>query len=176
MKIIRTIDELVRFFESAKNAKGQYVSLIGESEVKMNKFPKEGERVRIDEDFTPMKTFLIKYHFGASYEKRMAKLLGLDSYTASDKNRVHLVKNVLMQYVSTGNICAICMPENYTLTCVTLNGKELTSEQTAYMERYKATRKYNNYLTIPISKVKQIRMGGEVYVIDIQSNTYSQAV
>ena len=177
MKTIKTLDELVALLNKAKKTNGgQFVSLLGESEVKLNKFPKEGERVRIDEAFAPVYKFCIEYNFGADYEKRMAKLLGVDKYDASDANRKHLVSNCLMQYISTGKLCFICMPNSFSKKGVFLNGKELTAEQVAYMNLYKAKRNASMYITMPISKVKELHLGGEVYVLDIQQSTYAVAV
>lgn len=166
---ISSISELVTVMNNAK-AGGQYVSIYGETAVKLNKFPTDGSgRVRINADFTPTKRFCVEYHFAQDYDKTMSKLLGED-YKASDANRIHLVKNVVMQYISTGNTCLIYMPESYSKTGTFLGGVELNDEQKEYMARY--TPKHNsssplNYRTIGVKNVTKMVIGKVTYHINI---------
>ncbi len=169
MAKIFSVDELVAIVKSAK-AGGQYVALYGESDFRMNKFPTDGsERVRIKDNFQPKKRFCVKFHFGQDYEKTMAKAMGVDSYTASDCNRTHLVDNVIMQYISTGTTCFIYMPESYIDGGMWLNGQPISDEDKAYAMRYKA--KSNaaavTYRTLNVKNISRIAIGGEVYDICI---------
>ena len=170
MAKIFSVDDLVAVVKSAK-AGGQYVTLYGESDVKLNKFPTDGsERIRIKDGFQPKKRFHVKFHFGQDYEKAMSKALGQADYTASDANRVHLVPNVIMQYVSTGNTCFIYMPESHFSDGTFLDGKPISDEDKAYMERYKSKSKGGavvEYRTIGLKNISRIAVGGEVYDICI---------
>ena len=169
MKKIFTTEELIAIMASAK-AGGRYVTLTGHSDVNLNKFPTDGSaRVRIDDAFKPVSNFKIKFHFGEDYEKKMSAILGCD-YHASDANREHLVKNVVMRYKSTGTICLIYMGENKTYLGTTLNGNELTDEETEYMNHYKSKSTSNsavNYRTISVNNVDTITMNGETYEVMI---------
>jgi hypothetical protein len=171
-KKILSVSELVAVMSVAK-ANGRYVTITASSEVKLNKFPTDGsERIRIDADFKPRHEFVVKFHFGADYEKAMTRALGLGKdYNASDKNRVHIVKNVLMQYVSTGTTCMIYMPESYVEGGYTLNGKPLTAEQSAYLARYKSKSSSESsaveYRTIAVRNISRIAINNEVYELAI---------
>lgn len=170
MAKIFSVEDLVAVVKAAK-AGGQYVTIYGESDIKLNKFPTDGsERVRIKDDFQPRKRFHVQFHFGQDYEKTMAKALGTSDYTASDCNRVHLVPNVIMQYVSTGTTCFIYIPENYESDGTFLNGEPISAEDYAYMERYKSKSKSNavvEYRTLSVKNISRIAINKEVYDICI---------
>lgn len=169
IKTINTISELVNTLKTAKCG-GQYATIYFESDVTLRKFPTDDyERVRIADDFCPRKSFSVQYHFGADYEKQMAKLLGVEEYNASDSNRTHIVPNLLMQYKSTQTYCLIAMAESKSKSTYTLNGKELTTEQRAYMEHYlpKTNTSAPNYLTLGVKNVKRITFGGNTYEVKI---------
>lgn len=165
MKKIFSVSELVAVMKAAK-AGGQYVTLYGESDYKMNKFPTDGsERIRIKDNFQPRKRFSVKFHFGQDYEKTMAKVMGVDDYTASDSNRIHLVDNVIMQYVSTGTTCFIYMPESYTDKGMFLNGQPISDEDKEYAQHYKAKVSPSKipYRNIGVKNISEIHIGKEVY-------------
>lgn len=176
---LTTIAEIVSVFANAKNG-GQFAVVEGASEVKLNKFPTDGsERVRIAEGFVPMANFTIQFHFGADYEKAMAKALGVSSYEAHDSNRTHLVPNLIMQYNSTKNVCLIYMPTNRTMNGTTLNGKPMSEEEVAYMERYKAPKKGGavlEYRTLSVKNIKRITFGGVTYLIDLGGENTNKQV
>jgi len=170
MKKIFSVADLSAILSAAKCG-GQYVSVSGKSEIKLNKFPTDGsKKIRLDENFKPYEEFSVSFHFGQDYDKTMSRLLGCD-YKASDANRVHLVKNVLMQYVSTGTTCIIYMPENYTASATMINGKELTDEEKAYMARYKSKAKPSasplEYRTLGVKNLTRIAIDHEVYEVCI---------
>ena len=172
MKKVLSLDELVAIMSAAKSG-GRYVTITASSEVKLNKFPTDGsERIRIDADFKPRHNFVVKFHFGADYEKAMTRALGKE-YHATDKNRIHIVKNVLMQYVSTGTTCMIYMPESYVEGGYTLNGKPLTAEQSAYLTRYKSKSSSDSsavdYRTLAVRNIQRIAINNEVYELAIYS-------
>lgn len=166
---ISSIAELVNIMGNAK-AGGQYVTLYGESDVRLNKFPTDGtQRIHIKDGFTPRNKFHVTYHFSADYEKAMAKALGVDNYTAHDSNRTHLVKNVVMQYISTGTVCMIYMPEAYHFEGVVLDGKPISAEDEAYMSHYKAKPSKSTlpYRTLNVKSVTKMVIGHVTYDIDI---------
>lgn len=165
-KKVFSVAELTAILTSAKRG-GQYVTIEGASDVKLNKFPTDGsERIRIADDFKPKHHFVAKFHFCEDYEKKMAKALGISDYNASDSNRKHIVKNALMQYISTGNYCMIYMPESYSDSGITLNGRPLTDEEVAYMNRYKShstSKSVVDYRTISLHNIERLAIGKEVY-------------
>ena len=168
MKKIFSVSDLVGILKSAKCG-GQYVALYGESDYKLNKFPTDGsERIRIKDGFQPRKKFVVKFHFGEDYERKMSKMLG-EEYKASDKNRIHLVKNVLMQFASTGTTCVIYMPESYTDNGIYLNGQPISEEDLAYAKRYKSPTKASaiEYRNLNVTNVERIAVGGETYEVCI---------
>lgn len=163
------------FFESdliailaAAKAGGQFVTIYAETDVKLNKFPTDGsEKIRIDSNFVPRHAFSVTFNFAEDYEKAMAKAMGVDSYEAHDSNRRHLIKNVVVEYISTGNKCLIYIVKNYKNLGYSLNGREMTAEEIAYMDRYKSKSKDSGlvpYRNVGLKNVKRIAIGGEVYV------------
>ncbi|MCQ2388019.1 MAG: hypothetical protein MJ066_06230 [Clostridia bacterium] len=171
---LTTIADIVSVFANAKNG-GQFATIEGASEIKLNKFPTDNsERIRIKDGFQPMAEFTIQFHFGADYERAMAKAMGVADYTASDSNRKHLVPNLVMQYLSTGNVCVIYMPTNKVSKGITLNGKPISEEDKAYMEHYKAPKRGSamvEYRTISVKNIKRITFGGITYLVDLNGST-----
>lgn len=177
MKKIFSVSELVAVTKAAK-AGGQYVTIYGETDYRMNKFPTDGSaRERIKDDFQPRKRFRAKFHFGQDYEKAMAKALGVDSYKASDSNRTHLVKNVIVQYLSTGNVCFIYMPETQDDLGMFLNGEPISDEDKAYAKRFKAKSSASTleYRNISVKNISKIVIGGETYEVLIGAANVSLA-
>ena len=126
---IFTTENLANVLKEAK-AGGQFVTIYGETPIKLNKYPTDGsERVKINDDFNPTKRFHVTFNFAEDYEKTMAKALGVDNYDASDYNREHIVHNILMRYISTDNVCLIYLPKFYQNDGTFLNGKTITKEQ-----------------------------------------------
>ena len=169
IKTINTISELVNTLKTAKCG-GQYATIYFESDVKLNKFPTDGsERIRIADTFCPRKSYSVQYHFGADYEKAMAKLLGVEEYTASDSNRTHIVPNLLMQYISTGTYCLIAMVEDKSETAYSIDGREMTNAERAYMKHYlpKTNSNAPHYLTLGVKNVTRISFGGNIYDVKI---------
>ena len=170
--VITTIEDLQSILETAKCG-GQFVSISGESPVNLLKKANDGSKERIKDNFAPVTRFSVTFHFGEDYEKKMSKLLGED-YKASDANRVHLVKNVLMQYISTGNTCIIYMPSNYTKSGIYLNGNPISDEDKAYMERFKSLAKPSvaivDYRTLSVKNVKAITINHTTYKVAIGYN------
>ena len=169
-KVIRTLKAFIAELKAAKCG-GQYVTLYAETPVSMAAFPTDGsEKVHIDKNFVARKQFAVEYHFGASFDKMMSKLLGTD-YHASDYNRRHIVPNVLMQYISTGTICCIYMPEDYvgTSAYVGADGHPLTDEELAYMRRYKKVSKDGAipYRTLALKNVTRMVINHISYEIAI---------
>ena len=144
MKKINNISELKNILASAK-AGGQFVTLYGESEVNLNKFPTD--------------------------EKAMSKALGVNYVNGGDANRETLIPNVMMRYISTNNVCLIYMATSRSEGETTLNGHALTAAEWAYLKRYKSQSKSGgnivNYRTISAKNVKRIAIKGEVYEVNI---------
>ena len=179
MAKITTITDFINVINSIK-ARGRFATLSAITDIKLNKFPTDGsEKVRIADNFTPKAEFKIQFHFGADYERAMAKVLNIDEYNAHDSNRTHLVKNLIMQYLTTQTICLIYMPCNKLGYRQTLNGIELTKEQLEYLNRYKSKSKSSaplEYRTIGIDKIKSLTFDGNTYEIDIQQLKVSKAI
>ena len=156
----------------------------------MNKYPngtKPSERKTaepFDTSLNPTKAWHIKYHFGEDYERKVAKVLGLDSYDADGSNRIHLVPNVLMQYISTGNVCVIAMPEDKYKDGLLVNGTPATTEQVEYISRYEQPSRKGgivNYLTIGVKNVRKMVVGKTTYHLALDATptdteTYAVAV
>lgn len=187
--VVTNVAELVTILTTAK-AGGQYVALYGETPVRVNKYPngtKACERKTaepFDTSLNPTKGWHIKYHFGEDYERKMAKALGLDAYDADGGgNRIHLVPNVLMQYVSTGNVCVIAMPEDRHKDGLLCNGVPATTEQAEYIARYEQASKSSgvvDYLTIGVKNVRKMVVGKTTYHLALatpsDTPTYAVAV
>lgn len=174
MKTIKNVQELIAVLTEAKRG-GQFVTAYFETKVSgLLVNPTDGSNVgKRNKDFNPKKRSSVQYHFAQDYEKAMAKALGIKEYEAEDSNREHLVKNVLVRYKSTNNICLIAMPTNIKKLGYTLNGESLTPEQVEYMNHYwsKAERKPQavEYRTIGVMNIYQLAIGGEVYQVKISS-------
>jgi len=174
---LHTCSELVNVLTTAKEQEkrgGEFTAVYGVSDYRMNKFPTDGsEKIRISDDFSAKNNFHVVFHFSQDYEKTMAKVLGLESYDAHDSNRVHIIPNVLMQYVSTGNICLIYMPENYVYDGLTVNGHTATEEEKAYAERYKAKRSASTlpYRTLGVKNITKVVIGQTEYICKITDLT-----
>lgn len=168
-KNISSIAELVSVLSTAK-AGGQFATIYGETAVRLNKFPTDGsERIRIKDDFNTTKRFRVTLHFAEDYDKKMSKLLGED-YKASDTNRIHLLHNVLMQYVSTSNVCLIYMPADYAFEGTFVNGVPASAEDLEYIARYtpKAGKSAMiEYRTIGVKNVTKMVVAGVTYNINI---------
>lgn len=168
--IITTVDEFIELMSNAK-CNGKYVTVYGESDIKLNKFNTDGfPKERIKDGFQPRTDFSVTFHFGQDYEKTMSKILGED-YKATDTNRRHLVKNVVMQYISTGNVCLIYIPNNYSKNNIILDGEKISAEDEAYMKRFmpkkKASSSVIEYRTLSLKNIKSISINKEKYEVDI---------
>lgn len=168
-KTINSVEEFVKVLKDAK-CKGAFVSMECETKITLRKFPTDGSaKVHIEDGFEPTSHFVVSYHFGASYENAMTKILGVP-YDASDDNREHIVSNLLMRYKSTGNVCAIYMPTSRKDLGVFLNGTELTQAQKDYMKKYlpkPSGNAYVEYRTIGIANIRAITMSGIRYIINL---------
>ena len=101
----------------------------------------------------------------------MSKILGED-YKASDKNRRHIVKNVVMQYISTGTVCLIYMPQNYNKSRIILDGEPISAADEAYMKRFMPQGKKSatvEYHTLSLSNIKSISINHEKYDVMIEN-------
>ena len=174
MKKITSVSELKSMLETAKCG-GQFVTVYYETAVSgLLKNPTDGSAVgKRREDFNPKKRSYAQFHFAQDYEKTMAKILGVDAYDAEDSNREHLVKNVLVRYNSTKNICLIAMPTNIKKLGYTLNGRMLTDEEVEYMNHYwskaKRSPKVVEYRTIGVMNIYQLSIDGEIVQVKISS-------
>lgn len=172
-KTIFTLTELVSVMSSLKKTcGGQFVTLYGRKEKSLNK----GRGINaIDPNFRPIREFHISYHFSQDYDKTMNKLLNseMDVPTYDPNKRAnieHIVPNVLMHYVSTQTTCFIAMPTAWHEDSLTLDGKQLTEDQIAYMAKYlkKPSKSTIPYVTIGIKNIYKIVADKETYFIDIQ--------
>lgn len=173
---ITSVQQLVGVLSTAKCG-GQFVTIYGETDQgkKYNKFPTDGsERIKRDETMSITKRFSVTYNFGTDYDKKMSKILG-EEYHAHDANRIHLLKNVIMQYVSTGNSCLIYIDGQYRSGGTFVNGEPITEEQKAYLAKYASKAKKSasvlEYRTLSLCNVKEIHINKEVYVINITKPT-----
>lgn len=169
---ITSISELEKLVSNAE-LKGQFVSLECETPVKLNKFPTDGsERIRIKDGFNPSKHYIVTFNLGDStYTKKMSDALNVDNYQAHDTNRIHLVNNILMQYVSTGTVCFIYMPVAYTDSYIKLNGNMISETDELYLNRYRPTRKSESpveYRTVNVKNVKSITIGKKKYELNFE--------
>lgn len=184
--IINSVAELVQKLSAARCG-GQYATIYGETTYKVNMYPNGTlPKDRSSENAfnnalypNPTKGWHIQYHFGADYEKAMAKALGIDSYESDgDNNREHLVPSILMRYISTQNVCAIAMPESRYNDGLFVGGKPATEKQIAYLEQYKQKRSSNAvvpYLTIGVKNITRLVVGGIEYQVKITDTTYTPA-
>ena len=168
--IITSVDEFINIMANAK-CNGKYVTVYGESDIKLNKFNTDGlPKERIKDDFQPRTSFSVTFHFGQDYEKTMSKILGED-YKATDTNRRHIVKNVIMQYISTGTVCLIYIPNNYCKNNIILNDEPISVVDKAYMERFmpkkKASTAVIEYRTLSLKNIKSISINKEKYDVEI---------
>lgn len=164
--------ELVQLMEKLVNAgvKGQFVCMYGEKDVKLNKNATDGTKDIRPADFCPTTKFHITFNFGRDYEKAMTRILGKD-YTAHDNNRRHLVKNVLMEYVSTSTMCLIYMADDYKDDGTFVNGQPASESDIAMIKKFKSTAKGSEqvvpYRTIGVKNITKIVANGEEYHIRI---------
>lgn len=169
---IKTRDEFVALMENlaASHTAGQFVALYGESDVKLNKKATDGSGDIKPADFCPRVKFHITFNFGQDYEKTMSRIMGED-YVASDHNRRHLVKNVLMEYVSTGTMCLIYMKDDYKYDGTFVNGHEITESEKAMIEKYTSKAQGSHspvaYRTLNVKNIRKIVAKGEEYIIRI---------
>ena len=170
-QVITTAQEFINMVKNA-SANGHYVTVYGESDVQLRKFNTDGlPKEHIKDDFHPRSEFSVTFHFGQDYEKTMSKILGED-YKASDKNRRHIVKNVVMQYISTGTVCLIYMPQNYNKSRIILDGETISAADEAYMKRFMPQGKKSatvEYRTLSLSNITAISINHEKYDVMIEN-------
>lgn len=176
--VINTLASLINVLSVAKNG-GQFASIEYETPIRLNKFPTDGsERVRLADGFAPTNRVIASFHFGEDYERAMARATGVSEYTAKGNgNTFHIVTNLLMQYISTGNVCVICIPSNYKPLGTFVNGHLMTDEEKAYMGHYKPKSSNDSpldYRTIGIKNVRRVTFGGVTYEVDIKSTEYTK--
>ena len=108
----------------------------------------------------------------------MSRILGED-YKATDTNRRHIVKNVIMQYISTGNVCLIYIPNNYSKNDIILNDEPISIVDKAYMERFMSKKKTSTsvieYRTLSLKNIKSISINKEKYDVEISDWTVREA-
>lgn len=172
MKTLKNISEVINVL-NALNARGQFATLECDVPVKLNKFSTSGVRERISPTFAATRRYSVQYHFGESYSKKMAKLLGLDTYVPSaDDNKEHIIKGVLMRYKSTNNHCLIYMKTSKTDIGTFVNGVPATDADLAYMKRFISDSKNKGfnpteYRTVGLKNVRYIKVQGEVYEVSL---------
>ena len=169
---IKSVNEFVALMEklAATRTAGQFVTLYGESEVKLNKKATDGSNDIKPADFCPKVKFHITFNFGQDYEKTMSRIMG-ENYVASDHNRRHIVKNVLMEYVSTGTICLIYMKDDYRYDGTFVNGHEVTAEEKTMIDKFTSKAQGSKpivaYRTLNVKNIYKIVARGEEYNIRI---------
>lgn len=175
-KEIKTINSISEMESIMRNAHcgGQFVTITAETPLKLNQFPTDG-RKRSEEDrinFTATKVFRVKFNFGKDYDKAMSALLGYD-YKATDSNREHIVPNVMMRYISTGNTCLIYMPNEYEPMGTFFNGHEASAEELARIDLYKSKGNKNNsplpYRTVGVRNVTKVCINHVEYNVNINT-------
>ena len=160
---------------------GQWVTITASVPVSLNRYPTDGSaRIRLDDDFCPRRNYIVKINWAEDYSLRMSKLLGCD-YKASDANRIHIVKNVLMMYIKTRNVCLIYIPKEQTDLGITIDGRTPTAEEVAKIARYTSKAGANNkpiveYRTVGIRNVTRIAIDNDVYDIDIKDYNLDEAL
>lgn len=174
-KEIKSINSVAEMEAIMRNAKcgGQFVTITAETPIKLNKFPTDG-RKRCEEDrinFTATNRFRVKFNFGKDYDKAMSALLGYD-YKATDSNREHIVPNVMMRYISTGNTCLIYMPNEYEPMGTFFNGHEASAEEKARIALYKSNSTNNSpmpYRTVGVRNVTKVCINHVEYNVNINT-------
>lgn len=172
---INSASELINVLKGVK-ASGQIASITGESDMVLRKFNTDGlPKEHIKNGFQPRNEFTVKFNFGADYEKKMSKILG-EKYTAHDDNRVHFIDNLIMQYKSTGTICIIYMPNNYSHSRVILNGTTISDEDMAYAKRFMPIKKDSTnvveYRTLSLMNIKKLTVNKITYIVNITEFDY----
>jgi hypothetical protein len=173
---ITSVEQLAQMLKDAKCG-GQFITINVLKAAEMNVFPTDGsEKIRRNPDFAVFESYGVQAHYTEDYEKKMAKALGVENYEAHANNRVHIVKNALMQYTTTGNICFIYLPTDYlNYRLVGANGEPLSAKEIAYYERYKKPKSKGGiieYRNVGIANIKSIAMGGKLYVLEIPKESY----
>lgn len=169
---IKTLTTLSRLLAVAKCG-GQFVTIYAETDglKKYNKFPTDGsERIRRDDNITLTNRFSVTYNFGTDYDKKMSEIVG-EEYHAHDANRVHLVPNVLMMYLSTANACMIYINGQYRKCETLFNGHAITEDEKSYLAKYAKKASSSSplqYRTLSVENIKEIHIKGDVYQVDIQ--------
>jgi len=184
--IVTSVAQLVSLMQQAK-AGGQIATLYGVTDFNYNKYPngtlpkertpeiafayqkdENGARVR--------KAWHVQYNFAADYDHKVEALTG-EKHESHDENREHLVKNVIMRFISTQNVCFIVMPFDRFSDGLLIDGNPATEEQTAYVKQYEQKRKPSTipYLNPGVKNVYKVVINGIEYNVRITDTTYAPA-
>lgn len=184
--IVTSVTQLVNLMSAAK-AGGHIVTLYGGSDYKYNKYPtgtapkqrcpelafayqkdENGARVR--------KMWTIQYNFATDYDKKYEKVFGVE-HESHDTNREHLVPNVVMRFISTGNVCMICMPFDHKSNGIFIDGVPATNEQLAYIKPYEQPKQQSAlpYINVGVRNVYKLVIDHTDYRVNITDMSYTPA-
>jgi hypothetical protein len=176
-KVVTSVAEFVNLMKDAK-AGGQICWAYGKTEYKVNKYPngttpKERCPELAFRYADVKKLWHVQFNFAADYDKKWEKVFG-EEHTSHDENRRHLLKNVVMTFISTGNVCLIAMPTDRVNDGIEIDGHIANEEETAYCELYKQSRKPSAipYLNIGLKNIYKLSVNGVVYEVKITDLTY----
>ena len=184
---VTTVTQLVNLMAAAK-AGGHIVTLYGVTDFHFNKYPTgtaPKERCpelvfnfQKDENGTARvrKAWHIQYNFAADYDKKFEDVFGVE-HKSHDDNREHLVKNVIMRFISTQNVCFIAMPFMRSNDGLLIDGVPATNEQIAYCKKYEQPRKPSAipYLNPGVRNVYKLVIDHTEYRVNITDLTYTPA-
>jgi len=187
--VITTATALVNLLTSAiRNNKGQFATITYNAKVALLKYPNDSwckdngvvlatgkgsrtanEQYRINEEFSATRSIRVQWHIGYNYAKALAKVGGTPSVTPTHTkvrigggvsyNTDTCVANfgfVLANYAKGGEIF--------------VGGTKATPADLAYIAKYRptATPKLVDYRQPNLTDIKEIRMGGDIYLVDIK--------
>lgn len=178
-KVVTSVAEFVTLMKSAK-AGGQLCWAYGKTEYKVNKYPngttpKERCPELVFRYADVKKLWHVQFNFASDFDKKWEKVFG-EEHTSHDENRRHLVKNVVMTFLSTGNVCLIAMPNERISDGIEIDGRTANEEETAYCELYKQNRKPSPipYLNIGLRNIYKLSVNGVEYEVNITDLTYEE--
>lgn len=176
-KVVTSVTEFVTLMKAAK-AGGQLCWVYGKTDYHTNKYPNgTAPKERCPElafrYANVKKLWHAQFNFAADYDKKWEKVFG-EEHTSHDENRRHLLKNVVMTFLSTGNVCLVVMPTDRVNDGIEIDGRTANEEETAYCELYKQKRKPSAipYMNPSLRNIYKLSINGVEYEVNITDLTY----
>jgi hypothetical protein len=180
-KVVTSVAEFINLMKNAK-AGGQLCWVYGKTDYNVNKYPTgTTPKERCPElafrysDVDVKRLWHVQFNFAADYDARYEKVVG-EEHNSHDENRRHLVKNVVMTFLSTGNVCLIVMPNDRINDGIEIDGRTATEEEVAYCELYKRIRKPSTipYMNPSLRNIYKLSVNGVDYEVNITDLTYEE--